>query len=95
MRDISYPNSLALGHQPAQLQGMPARDACNVSVRPCGADFLSDRKKSKWLASLAAPWVKFVDQFCGEKARSPLWFSVPASALPCDFRHSIRVSVAP
>lgn len=38
-----------------------------LTARLSPPNFLSDRNKSKWLASLAAPWVKFVDQFCGEK----------------------------
>jgi hypothetical protein len=31
------------------------------------AGFLQDRNKSKWLASLAYPWVQLVDKFVGEK----------------------------
>ena len=32
--------------------------------------FLQDRNKSKWLASLAYPWVQLVDKFVGEKVRA-------------------------
>lgn len=36
------------------------------------AGFLQDRNKSKWLASLAYPWVQLVDKFVGEKVRAGL-----------------------
>lgn len=41
--------------------------AGRVPVLCCCAGFLQDRNKSKWLASLADPWVRLVDKFVGEK----------------------------
>lgn len=38
-----------------------------LTARLSPQGFLQDRNKSKWLASLADPWVRLVDKFVGEK----------------------------